>query len=523
MNCGSEYACPYPSQFAPTGMMNSGSDVSTMSAAAAAAAGERRMAQSDKDTLAILTMTSLGAVGGMLAGKAFSGGKNKSSRPYKSSAQNASSSPYLETSYTQYTHGNNVNAQLKPVTYDTYKPSSVLAQAGSSKSQSTQAPMPSSRHRLQTTLSHSQDAHAHPHAGLGSGASPHNHNGTASNNSSNSNINVGAESNKDAWKRRNQHKQSAAAVANTSYQAFDYSAGPQPLTSSVLAFNSAAAMTQPHQHKKSSESRRHSRPQLVANTSAASKHAMAGAINSPLTARPHDASSSDARPHTGNRKHQHRPHHVASATGVPGIAPSVLAGDVASAGFTAAPSKYNTKKQTKAGPSAPPPIQTQPLVAGYVPQPPGPQHPVSGPVYQQPLPATYQAQQPHQHQPQYGPPQPIPVHPQQAPAAPYEYSSFISSIAPPYSAQPLGLPYAQPPGMGHNQPAYSQQNQYQHPHQHPQASMSSSYPATYSIHHQPQGLASSYQYYAPYSPQAMQMSSESNPPARPKKHVHFAQ
>ncbi|KAI9501242.1 hypothetical protein BX070DRAFT_254378 [Coemansia spiralis] len=122
----------------------------------------------------------------MIAGKASTGNKAKS-RPSKGqqppAVYSTSSLAYPEPNYTQYTHGSNVNAHLKPLTYNTVTNSPIIAQTSSTASSS--APL-SRPHKTHSQSSHRQQSHV---------------------------------------------------PASYSYKAFDHSATQQPLTSSVLAFN----------------------------------------------------------------------------------------------------------------------------------------------------------------------------------------------------------------------------------------------------------------------------------------------
>ncbi|KAJ1820389.1 hypothetical protein LPJ60_003235 [Coemansia sp. RSA 2675] len=184
-------------------------------------------------------MSSLGVVGGMMAGKAITSGNDKPSRPAKVVAQNP---PQMEHNYTQYAHGNNTNAQPKPVTYDSFKGGSVVAQAGSTKS-STAAPHPQ-RQR--------------PHR-------PHAHG-----------------------------NQPVSGAVNSSLHAFDNSVGAHTMTSSVLALNSASHN---QSHQQSRPNPPHQGGQPVAGQGVPNTYAASGAKHSLLSA----AWSQDAATTTGGR------------------------------------------------------------------------------------------------------------------------------------------------------------------------------------------------------------------------------
>ncbi|KAJ1799292.1 hypothetical protein LPJ59_001929, partial [Coemansia sp. RSA 2399] len=128
------------------------------------------------------------------------GATNKGkSRPQKSQQPTATypNTPYPETNYTQYTHGSDVNAHLKPVTYDTLSTCSMAAHAGSTAS---------SVHTSGPQKAQGKSSHKH-------------------------------------------QRQSQPSV----YQAFEYSASQQPLTSSVLAVSSATQPAKPRRKKKHHE------------------------------------------------------------------------------------------------------------------------------------------------------------------------------------------------------------------------------------------------------------------------------
>ncbi|KAJ2020763.1 hypothetical protein GGI14_000559 [Coemansia sp. S680] len=481
------------------------------------AAGRQRPTKGNSNAMKALTMSGLGMVGGMMAGMAITDGTDRPNRHTKTSTQNP---PQAEHNYTQYKYGSNVNTQQKPVTYDTFKGSSVMAQAGSNKSSSTASVHPQRQrpHRPHThgeSGSQSHGAASSTQAVAGSGAS--------SNNSSSINAGGPSGDSKSARQQWAYHNQSTTGSTNSSYHAFDNSVGAQPLTSSVLAFNSASH-NQSHQQIRPSP--QHQGGQPVAGHALPYPYAASGGKHSlPSVAWAHDTTGANPS------------HSIATTTTAARFDPSVLESDMAAAGFMQMHSKYKTTKQGKSGHTPSYPQTQQPMsnvVYGQAPQSapntyqpqPQPQHHtynhqngVPGPVYQQQQTAAYQSQSvvpmyQNQNQQQHGP-QPIPV-PTQAPAAPHGYLSHTYPLTQSYSAQPNGLMYAQAP------PAeYSGQTHMQHQH-YPLDTFSHSVPATFDANNQPQGLASSYQMAAYSSPHLMHVSSDALPQLRPKKRVHFA-
>ncbi|KAJ1848539.1 hypothetical protein LPJ73_003943, partial [Coemansia sp. RSA 2703] len=191
----------------------------------------------------------LGAVGGLMASKVFSSGKPKQ-RPQKqmpasklnppASATNTGYSTagtqYQEVNYTQYTHGSNVNAHLKPITYNKFSTnSSLVANAGSTSTSiaSTAATAGSSAKPGTLKL---QRVHGYGNAINTQGSSM-------------ATINEDQKKSRRRWSHQATIATSAATGAaaaaaatataaamlgssNNSYQAFDHSAGQQPQTSS---------------------------------------------------------------------------------------------------------------------------------------------------------------------------------------------------------------------------------------------------------------------------------------------------
>ncbi|KAJ1874725.1 hypothetical protein LPJ57_004773, partial [Coemansia sp. RSA 486] len=197
----------------------------------------RRLSKDDKNGLAILTITSLGAFGGLMASKIFSSSKSKQ-RPAKQAPLPSKLLPashvktstfYQETNYTHYKPGANVNAHMKPVTYNSVSMnSSMVAHAGSVKhSSSSGTSKPHKTHGYKNSSA----------AGLASIAAA----GTAAAGLAVASVAAaGKDEQSKAHRRWSQQAASNTQVAgastaapnNTSYQAFDHSAGTQPLTSS---------------------------------------------------------------------------------------------------------------------------------------------------------------------------------------------------------------------------------------------------------------------------------------------------
>ncbi|KAJ2880338.1 hypothetical protein H4R27_004784 [Coemansia aciculifera] len=489
------------------------------------AAGRRRTTQGNNNAMTALTMSGLGMVGGMMAGKAITSGNDRPNRHTKMVAQNPPPSQ-VEHNYTQYKHGSNVNAQLKPVTYDTFKGSSVMAQAGSNKSSS-------------MASSHPQQQRPHrPHAHGKSGSQSHGAAlstqavaGSGASSSTSSGVNTGGPSgeSKSARQQWAYHNQSASGSMNSSYHAFDNSAGAHPLTSSVLAFNSASNN---QSHPQIRPSPQHQGGQPVAGQGAPNTYAASGAMHSlPSVAWAHGTTGLNPS------------HSIAATTTATRFDPSALESDMAAAGFMHMHSKYKATKQGKSGHNTSLPQTQQPTgnvvysqapqtaPANYQPRPqpqPQPQphqytsqNGVPGPVYQQPQQQTaaYQSQSmvpmhQNQQQQQYGP-QPIPV-PTQAPAIQHGYTSYTYPVTQSYSALPTGLTYTQAPPAEFGGQSHTQHQRY------PLDTFSHSVPATYDAFNQPQGLASSYQNATYSSPQILHVSSDTIPLLRPKKRVHFA-
>ncbi|KAJ1659094.1 hypothetical protein GGF38_004137, partial [Coemansia sp. RSA 25] len=337
-------------------------------------------------------MSSLGVAGGLLAGKAFAGGKDKPSRPPKDVVQNHPAQ--VEPNYAQYTHESKFNAQPQPqpVAYDAFKGSSVIAQAGSSKASSSQSSHPQ-QHRPHRP-------HAHTTSGPqshGTASSTHAVAGSGTSSSNSSGISVGGPSSdiKHAKQQWTNYNQPASAATNFSYQAFDNSAGGHPLTSSVLAFN-PATQNQAHQQVRPGPRRQDAQPaagQGMPNsyTSSGAKHSL------PSTAWAHDTPAMDASysATTAMANHkQKRQSTVAPAA----VTQSELEVDMGSAGFMPMHSQYNANKNNNTGLNGRP-AQTQqqqasslyysqaphPSTVAYQPQP--QQQPQQsnypGPVYQQ--------------------------------------------------------------------------------------------------------------------------------------------
>ncbi|KAJ2453632.1 hypothetical protein GGF42_003773 [Coemansia sp. RSA 2424] len=472
----------------------------------------RRNGQGTKNSIATLTMSSLGVAGGLLAGKAFAGGKDKPSRPPKDVVQNHPAQ--VEPNYAQYTHGSKFNAQPQPVAYNAFKGSSVIAQAGSSKASSSQPSHPQQHqphwpHAHTTSGPQSHGAASSTHAAAGSGTSSSNSSG----------ISVGGPSSdiKHAKQQWTNYNQPASAAMNSSYQAFDNSAGGHPLTSSVLAFN-PAVQNQAHQQVRPGPRRQDAQP--VAGQGVPNSYTASGAKHSlPSTAWAHDMPAMDASYSAATAMANHKQKRQ-STVAPAAVTQSELEVDMGSAGFMPMHSQYNANKHNNTGLNGRPAQAQQqqasslhysqaphPSTVAYQPQPqPQPQqNNYPGPVYQQ---------HQQQHQQHYGP-QPIPV-PTQAPAVHYGYGGYAPPIAHSYSTQPTELVHTQSSVAG-----YGGLSQMQHQ-QNPLASMSQSVPATYNAYNQPQGLAASYQNATYSSPQLMHPSSDVAANLRPKKHVHFA-
>ncbi|KAJ2747416.1 hypothetical protein GGI20_000555 [Coemansia sp. BCRC 34301] len=439
------------------------------SAAIAPNGRQRRNGQAVKTNMTALTMSSLGGIaGGILAGKAFASGKDKPSRPSKDAAQNPPSQ--TEPNYTQHTHGSNSKAQVKPVTYDNFKGSSVSAQAGSSKSSSTHSSHPQPQQRPHR-----------PHAHTSSGPQSH----------------------------------GAATATNV---------GAHPLATSVLASN-PAAQKHPHHQVRPGPRRQGTQPPPTEQGMPTVYDAASGATHLMPSTWAHDTPVIDATNSAAtvaNHK-QNQP-----STSIPTSVPQkVVVGDMNNSGFMFMHSQYNANKHGKSGLNAQP---TQTLqvannqhysqapyssLVAYQQQPQQISHP--GPVYQQ---QQQQQQQQHnsyptqQYQQHYGS-QPILV-PAQAPATQHGYGGYAPQIAHSYSTQLSG-----PMRIQAHTGQYGELSRPQHQ-QYPQANMSHSVPASYDTYSQPQGLAASYQNAAYSSPQLVYPSIDVVAGLRPKKHVHFA-
>ncbi|KAJ2870156.1 hypothetical protein FB639_004664, partial [Coemansia asiatica] len=387
-----------------------------------------------------------------MASKVFSSNKPKQ-RPAKQTPLSGKLLPashsktgtfYQETNYTQYKPGYNVNAHLKPLTYDRMSvSSSMIANAGSKKSSLTSSA--SRPHKTHTTPTHgyknSSSAGlantAAGFAGAAAGFAGIAAVGTAAAGiaAANSAMNIKEEEKKARQRWEQQTKSSAqaagastAAPNNTSYQAFDHSAGKQPLTSSVLSQHTYA-----HQQAQQPFPNNTSAVSAGAPAFAASPAHTAGAgVQS--SAWSHEAvgpgSSRPATTYYGSGQQQqqlqNQPTNAVNNFGpaAPSIAPSELESDMAQAGFSSMHSMYDPKKSSRKNKQGTDNQQGSPMQAGNNNGYPQPQlQPQSQPqqsyqnVAQQPGQTQYNAGNQYygqQHSPQYGP-QPIPIpHPAHA-------------------------------------------------------------------------------------------------------------
>ncbi|KAJ1835602.1 hypothetical protein LPJ63_001012, partial [Coemansia sp. RSA 2711] len=227
-----------------------------------------------------------------MVGRIFAG-KSKAHPPKHATPQpQPDSGSSLETNYINYTHGSNVNAHMRPLTYDTLATNSLVAQPGSG---------------LSSALSHSPPHHQQTQMLHGYGAP------TAKN-----------------ARRWSTQLPATAATGGASYQAFDQSAAHQPLTHSVLALPTAA-------------------PQKPANNGL---RAAAAAL--PPTASAYVTSSANNPSQASHMHDAHglRSQLPKSETATP---PSVLESDMAAAGFSGMYSKYAPKKSALKAQSQSPP------------------------------------------------------------------------------------------------------------------------------------------------------------------------
>ncbi|KAJ1812140.1 hypothetical protein LPJ75_003796 [Coemansia sp. RSA 2598] len=297
-----------------------------------------------------------------MASKVFSSNKSKQQRPAKqaplsgkplSAAHSKPVKYYQETNYTQYKPGTNVNAHMKPLTYDRMSTtSSMVVNAGSKNSSPTQGILRPSK--PSGYKKGSASVLANSAAGLAGIAAA----GTAAASIAVANSAVASkEEEKKARHRWNQQASSSvqaagittAAPNNASYQAFDHSAGTQPLTSSVLAQHTYAYQHAPQPFPNNTSAVSAGAPAFAASAaytagagvqSAAWSHEVVG----PGSSRP------PATYYGSGQKQQQKPANAgnmpgtAVVTAAPSIAPSELESDMAQAGFPSMHSMYDPKK-----------------------------------------------------------------------------------------------------------------------------------------------------------------------------------
>ncbi|KAJ1766601.1 hypothetical protein LPJ54_005207, partial [Coemansia sp. RSA 1824] len=141
--------------------------------------------------------------------------------PLKQPASQSDSGSSLETNYNNYTPGNNVNAHMRPMTYDSMATNSLIAQPGTG---------------LSSSLSHSPQKMLHGY-GAPAAQKPQK-------------LHKSSEDSKSSKKRWSTQLPLTTVTGSTSYQAFDHSSSHQPLTHSVLALPSTAPAHQPKPQQK---------------------------------------------------------------------------------------------------------------------------------------------------------------------------------------------------------------------------------------------------------------------------------
>ncbi|KAJ2726164.1 hypothetical protein GGI07_000803 [Coemansia sp. Benny D115] len=310
---------------------------------------ERKLSQTDKDGLTIFTLAGIGAVGGLMAGKALTGKSATHSSKYynipptsagpgatiPSTSQAPNMAPvytsgagmHQEKSYLNYTHGSNVNAHMKPIQYETLSNSSMVAHAGSTA----------------TSLAASSSTSRPLNQYMATGS-----NGTMA-------------ALKDGTKKssRRQWTHHAKPNATASYQAFDHSASHQTMTSSVLAQSTAAlAQTRRNKHTSHQYQVHASAPNTLPAASAGgaslpTSTAYANTGSYQQAAWSHEAAGA-AGPSAATyyaHTHNHAPAQqgpqqlvTSSVTIAPGIASSPPKGDMALAGFSGMQNKHRAKK-----------------------------------------------------------------------------------------------------------------------------------------------------------------------------------
>ncbi|KAJ1726396.1 hypothetical protein LPJ61_005214 [Coemansia biformis] len=304
----------------------------------------------------------------------------------------------LESDYLRYTHGSNVNAHLKPLTYDVIAGSAVasLASSGAAAGLS-QMPAPAMLYGYGAPADKSSRAHAGAHVSKESLQ--------------------GRPSAPPLPTAAARPAQPAATAATASYQAFSHSACQrpppasaldhcacrQPVTGSILAIHAA-----PRQHY-TSRPQRTSRPPLEHSSTVSMPQPAAWAPGAPSAALPSAAKHQGHHQQTKPSKPEPpKPGHpvVLSITAI------ALENDMASAGFTNMHSMYNSKRTDK----------KQPPRRSHA-QGSTPAHPPPLPVYS-------------------------------APAVPYAMPHPIIHNAPPAHAPPVYNQWSQPPaqnsGPGHH-------------------------------------------------------------------------
>ncbi|KAJ2537985.1 hypothetical protein EV175_006562, partial [Coemansia sp. RSA 1933] len=201
---------------------------------------------------------------------------------------------YPETSYMQYTHGSNVNAHLKPITYNTMMNSTISNNSLSNNSLSNNSMV------VQAGSTDSSAYMSRPHK----------------------------THDKSSSHKHKKHSQS------TTYQAFEHSSSQQPLTSSVLAFDPAAKPAKHRKKKKNQE------PQPDAhhnnnNNGGGGKDNLAIPIPQ-KTERTHDAPAHKHHHHKHHHRHSHRHSgHDMAQQSMPSVASQRLeGGDTAMAGYS---------------------------------------------------------------------------------------------------------------------------------------------------------------------------------------------
>ncbi|KAJ2825710.1 hypothetical protein IWW50_002728, partial [Coemansia erecta] len=168
------------------------------------------------------------------------GGKNKAQLP-KQPVPPSDAGSSLETNYSHYTHGSNVNAHLRPMTYDSMATNSLIAQPGSG---------------LNSSLSHSPPQKMLHGYGSSVASKAHKHHKSSDDHKQHHKSSNDRKPHKSSGDHTTTKKRwsvtlpMASVTASTSYQAFDHSAGRQPLTHSALALPTTAHQPQPQQNVK---------------------------------------------------------------------------------------------------------------------------------------------------------------------------------------------------------------------------------------------------------------------------------